>query len=498
MTENVEVIVAVLSELNLRLNSNGELRLPNSRRAFSYRDFLTDHWDDPDYTPSQNEFNDAVEAYKQLLLDAVSEVEPDTQKYILDWLNRQGYGFSADDSLIKRTKFCELPVSIGELCNDLFLEIKAENRRRSSMENAVKLEATKEYIMAALSVYVKKHLDEKKLDILKSLTYDPSTGFDLDGWVRSILSIYGVKKHFEENVLMFKHALWAMKRGLYYKPVDYRFLYVIYSPIQGIGKTTLIANLNVLWPSRYSEDFDLAKINDDKNFKAMVRDIVSGDFQELANVQDTHETILKRVITQKKVSGRVLYGHSNETENIYTTFFASSNLTVSEALYDATGMRRYWQISMEPENRRPFNDLEGHLDVDTLTMLYRSIDENDSRGFYDPDNETLKPIIESIQDIQDKYIAMEDKLSLYLKHSYQEIYAGDSEDSNAIIKDGYRELKLDTFRKNFVNWQKRNGYAGWNLSTLKKVLKNRFYVITEKDDPVSQKYYEVIYIRGRK
>lgn len=337
---------------------------------------------------------------------------------------------------------------------------------------------SKDTLMGEMALQIHEYTNREQMNIYEEIKYNPNSEFCLDGWVNHIFDVYGIRRDVEPSKVMFKHWLWSLKRSLAQKPVEYKFMFVFYSSIQGIGKTTLVRKINQLWPNGYTEDFTFAEMLKKNDLKAMLRGIICGDLQEMAGIDSIEAADLKKNLTMNMVSGRGMYSHANEKEPVYTNFVSTSNISLSEAIYDSTGMRRYFQFIMEPENPYPFTMLNGALDREVIVEVFRNIDENDPKGFYVPNGtpeqtEVARKVIE----IQEGYSNAENRLLKFCASIGIEVYAGVGQSRLEAEAEGYVEMNMQAFVRRFNRWLQARGDRQWKYNTIESNLRNKYFFI---------------------
>jgi hypothetical protein len=499
-----EIIIGLMKEDNVSLREDGRPYKKNARSEYSHADLMS-LWDDEDFSPSRKDFNDAVDYWQETRTSRISDSRDrfptDVSVWIKQYLDDNGYFIDENGVFMQEVNGVFTDVSMPALKSQIYLEIHQDNLRRieeSDDENRIPpLDTKKELQEATISVMITQKTKNREQELKALITHDPDIVFDLDAWINDVFGIYGLNKNRKESVHMFKQMLWTIKRHIFCKRVDFRFMFVFYSAKQGIGKTEMLILLNRLWPNKYLANASLSKLVEPKEMKAMLNGYVACDFQELAKAtEEGMAEALKRAITAKDITGRDNYANIATTQYSRTCLLASSNLSVGDVFSDSTGMRRYFEFYFDPKDKHPYHNLDGHFDVDTLIKVYKSINENDDIGFYSSEKSyEYADIIRSIENIQEEYVNVDDKITMYCRNTGIEIYRGVSEDPIEIDKEGFKLQKLETFRRAYLRWLDKNGYKSWNISTIRNVLKNRHFLIQFNSDTKGE--YEVIYVREK-
>lgn len=328
----------------------------------------------------------------------------------------------------------------------------------------------------------------------KAIAYDKNSDFPLDEWVTELFDVYGINyKEIPAHITMFKHMLYTIKRGIFsLRGNERRPMHIFYSRKQATGKTTLLEKLCSPFPYAYSEGGKLHKLLDGKAFKAMVRDRVLVDFQELAtpnHIRNARGEIdqgiiadIKSAITSKTVEERGMYTHENEREIQLATFASSSNIHIFDVLQDPGGMRRYWEYVLEPNNNIEPKDKWERANklFKVMTEVYKCIDESDSLGYYYdgcPDFNEIEKIQENYSkaDAFSKFCEM---TKIHVQSSYE---------------DGYSRVQIPSLVKKFNRFQEKQGNRAWTASSL-LILMSQKDIIPEIVEE-NGKNIEIVYVK---
>lgn len=329
-----------------------------------------------------------------------------------------------------------------------------------------------------------------------NIAYDPNSDFDLDGWVKALLSEYGIDwETIPGHVVMFKHMLYTIKRGLFcLRNREEWPMHIFYSRRQGTGKTELLKLLCAPFPYAYSNQGKFSKLLEDKAFKAMVRDKVLVDFQELATPKDIrgpHGEIdvgviadIKAAITSLYIEGRGLYTSENEKEFQFATFASSANMHIYDVLQDPGGMRRFWEYGVTADKSHlPIEArwTENNRILAAIEKAYRHINENDPYGFFYPGC----PHYDEIIKIQESY-AKSDMFSKFCEMNKVSVQGHEEE--------GYVKMALPSFIKKFNRWMERQGNNSWKATTIINLMSQKD-IIPEREE-INGKVQEVVYVMG--
>lgn len=184
----------------------------------------------------------------------------------------------------------------------------------------------------------------------------------------------------ELEVAVLSHSLWQVKRKLNGLPVSNHIWLNIYSK-QNTGKSNWFKTLfkpvsGIVWNS------DIGQLVDERNVSSFQSHFISFN-DELAKAETKKDSeTLKKVITGDEATFRPLFTNRKEEVVNNLTFFSASNVRISDALGDPTGMRRFFEIdNLAPRNpRKVVSEMFAMSEHDILS-IWRSIDEGRDDGY---------------------------------------------------------------------------------------------------------------------
>lgn len=218
---------------------------------------------------------------------------------------------------------------------------------------------------------------KKEDEVRELLKFDPAAsdkGFTKV--VDQMIPYSDIKKPLHAEAL--KHLMWQVKRKMLGMQIlDPLMLYI--SGKQGQGKSSIIRHLFHKPLGHFYTEQDLAdaldvRSADTKRYHYFVL------IDEMVNLNKTMVANLKKILTSKEESSRVLGTNSVMLVKNNLTFAATSNYDLTTTIYDETGLRRFWEIrfGLEAGQVIDWDELEK---VDVIEM-WRSVDENREYGYY--------------------------------------------------------------------------------------------------------------------
>lgn len=158
------------------------------------------------------------------------------------------------------------------------------------------------------------------------------------------------------DVAVIKQFIWQVKRKLHDLPVDHHLMPVLKGRTGG-GKTRAI--LRLLEPVAEVTDTpgDISWVADERQSARLAGHYVIF-IDEMARAQRTDVDCLKNKLTSSTVSWRVLGTNRTVTLPNRATFIGASNNSLTQIIWDPTGLRRFYQI-----------DCLDRLDWDTINAL---------------------------------------------------------------------------------------------------------------------------------
>lgn len=150
----------------------------------------------------------------------------------------------------------------------------------------------------------------------------------------------------EVELAVMKHFIWQVKRKLCNKPVTHHIM-PVFSGMQGTGKSTAIMKL--LGPAAPLALFGkpVSFVTDDRQLSALSKHYIVF-FDEMAKADTTDVEKLKQVVSAHVLDYRPLFTNTNSRVAQNCTFIGATNKDIRDLIRDNTGMRRFYQIPIDP------------------------------------------------------------------------------------------------------------------------------------------------------
>ena len=259
-------------------------------------------------------------------------------------------------------------------------------------------------------------------DLANSLKCERENLSHLRNWVEIVSGTTN-----DQDLQVLAHWCWSVKR----KALDLKVIHHI-MPIfvgkQGSGKTEALKLLTQPWAvCRLETSVDY--LAESSNYQSMAGNAVVL-FDELEGVQRVDMNTLKRQITTDENSYRPLYQQNTVKVPQRCSFIAASNKHINESIFDATGMRRFYQI-VAPK-KTTWDDINA---ID-YTALWQGIDENRTSGYLTGE------MLLAVHTTQQEYV-IEDDIDAFIRINELTVEGKESKEVEA------RELFA-----NYVQWAK--------------------------------------------
>ncbi|TIV75686.1 MAG: hypothetical protein E5V79_00710 [Mesorhizobium sp.] len=138
------------------------------------------------------------------------------------------------------------------------------------------------------------------------------------------------------SVAIIKHFIWQVKAKSLRKGVKHHLMPIVWSSIQGSGKTTFVSRL--VGPLKELACFTyLSDIADTRSKGIFEFPIVVID--DMAPEKGV--AVLKSRLTGEKMAGRMMHSSSPSPYSIRSTLIGTANTRIQELVQDATGSRRF-------------------------------------------------------------------------------------------------------------------------------------------------------------
>lgn len=273
--------------------------------------------------------------------------------------------------------------------------------------------------------------EEARESIVNTLKFDAAIGDE--EIKRFVNAVVDAPKEFDTAI--FKHFIWQVKRKLNNKSTVYHLAPILWGP-QGGGKTGAIEKL--LEPIKaITVEWGISEAIDPRNIKALSENYVCF-FDEMAGAQRVEIENLKRTISAQTTTYRPLGTNRHVTVRQNCTFIGVSNKSLTENIYDPTGLRRFAEITCKKRL-----DWEVINSIDSL-KIWRGIDENLERGY-------LESFASEMRKHQEELL-IEDEM----QHFVRECGLMFDKAEDAV------EIRALDLYNNFLIWRDANGYAAKN------------------------------------
>lgn len=222
----------------------------------------------------------------------------------------------------------------------------------------------------AFREYISKGLDEeikKYSKVVFSDKLNESGEKELGKWV---LAVTGTQDRLALKVI--QHWLWAVKRNIDEQPVIHHIMPILFGK-QGSGKSLAIKKLSSTL-STLTATASMMDLGDSRCYQLMAQNYIMF-FDELQGLERTDVNALKRQITAENNTYRILGTHSYKTVRMRCSFIGATNRSISELIYDPTGMRRFYEIkTLDKLDWATINAID-------YTAIWHSIDSSLERGY---------------------------------------------------------------------------------------------------------------------
>lgn len=200
---------------------------------------------------------------------------------------------------------------------------------------AIKTEALK----AALRDYCRKQQNLRRKQImaplLRSTTVD-ERNLAMEQW-RRLNSLFDLETLLPSCVI--QHFVWQVKQKVLGRTVTHHLTPIIYSSIQGSGKTTFVRRLLEPIQELASADTLLSDFADKKSGTIYRNLVVAVDDMEF--LPKAAVPALKSLITAQRINRRKVHTNQNMPIRQRATLIGTANAVVEELISDETGHRRF-------------------------------------------------------------------------------------------------------------------------------------------------------------
>ncbi len=234
-----------------------------------------------------------------------------------------------------------------------------------------------------------------KQEIIDAIKFTNGDSVVVEVWLRSVMGVYE-PMHLEA----FKHFLWTVKRKAFNLPVVYTISPAFWGK-QGGGKTIAIKHLTSPLKDLTIE-WSIDQALDTRNTQTLADNLIV-IFDEMAGLQRVEVESLKRVISADFSSYRPLHTNRQLKVKQNCGFIGVSNKSLSENIFDSTGLRRF--VEYKCLDKLDWKS----LDILDPLKLWQSIDESKERGY-------LEPVMKEIGEHQENMV-QQDELSAFIQET---------------------------------------------------------------------------------
>ena len=322
---------------------------------------------------------------------------------------------------------------------------------------------TKDELLIQLDYYIRSLKLMNVMEIREDLVFNPK--IPIDDILTRMLSMMHATGDNSVNLTVIKHFLWGLKRHIYGLPVKSELWLAIYGG-QNIGKNYFVENVLAPPLRGHVIDTELSSISDIGREIGKFQNRFLINFDELAKgsgqSDDSSDRLsssgvaqLKAILTRKELTIRQMGGQNQMTLPKNFSCMSTANVHIYDVIDDPTGMRRFFEISLDHPDNTWFNRGDMEYLEKVCKGIYRGIDENLTEGYLLPNT----PTWDKVREIQSTYKARS-SIDHWLEDGSYELDLGDDEGSLVACSDLYDDYKdtckdsgLKAFSK--VNFIKR-------------------------------------------
>lgn len=303
---------------------------------------------------------------------------------------------------------------------------------------------------------------ERQLEVMDTIRY--SNTATNDELVKLVKIITG--KEDEVDIAALQHFIWQVKRKLLGRKVVWHLMPIIWGK-GGSGKSYIL-NEFLFKPVKgfvlKSSDL-LLTLSDERKYHRFDENLIAMA-DEMSHIEKTNVDVLKNIISEDEISGRILHKNASKIYVQRCTFIGTSNNSPSQLIYDPNGIRRFHYIqSVDFMDRQ----LAAQLDI---YKIWCSVNEDVEEGY------TI-PVMDRLVEVQEGY-KQQDTLEVFLEESdyrpskekLEEVRKLYKEYKNYCLENGYNfKMSKQQFLRQLVDKYKYKRAKEESGSTWKKVPK---------------------------
>lgn len=224
-------------------------------------------------------------------------------------------------------------------------------------------------VFETLESQVREWKAKREAEILAQILRLPADPKGVDELRRWIIAVTGSCDDIILAAVM--HWVWLVKRSL--AGLDRRndMMLVVFSAVQGIGKTEAVKRLCSPL-SELSFDASADHLTDDR-FRAILSDCAIGVWDEMGGATKAETDKLKHTLSVADTNYRQLGTHEQVAIYRRANFIATSNKPVSDLIRDTTGNRRFVEVNAK-SSRFDWEEIN-RLDYG---LIWRCVNEDDA------------------------------------------------------------------------------------------------------------------------
>lgn len=259
----------------------------------------------------------------------------DPEIFVKDWLQRRQIDFNALEAILNIGTRLTQDDIIMRLYSDYTKAYIGYKMGNPQGHKAPKFK--KNDLAEAFRLIGSKTAEQKFEDLKNRLAFRADiVGDPVARWVQKT-----VKSATDMDVAAYKHFIWQVKRKMNGLPIEYEMMLNI-KGAQGAGKTystrRLCSPLKELVTERR-----LSELLDERNYYSLSKTYIN-IFEELAGASKTDIDSLKSLMSKREMTWRILSQNAHSFGHQNCTFISTANLSVAEAFYDPSGMRRFYEV----------------------------------------------------------------------------------------------------------------------------------------------------------
>lgn len=288
-------------------------------------------------------------------------------------------------------------------------EMRRFRRGLSESEKEARHTVTAAEVLSMRGSVVAETKDATRLKYIEMLKYTDEISGDGKREVMRFLKLYSAPTTSEDKTItnmrqlhatMIFHWIWLVKRRLNKLPTKYEIC-LVFLGAQGVGKSYVARRIKDVLPD-LSTDTEVAAIVDERETPRWENYYIAF-LDEISKESRDSLAKLKGWITSTDAEFRPMRTNDSEECDKNAQALGTSNFPLTTILKDTSGMRRFWEV---PSNQERSKTFEG-MDTIDWELIYRSVDEDNSNGYYGKDLMFYDNIVEVQEASRDKSVVEE-------------------------------------------------------------------------------------------